>query len=173
MSKYNDESNLILKPLKAFGQIQRQGFFTVTIPIIPFQGPAQEIEFLIRTTSIPEEKRETTLVRTLIGDLMHPDRSVPPHDWKVTAFLAEADTMFHRLLGWYRLLDVNPLASMKTTAYIDLISLDVPRVNRQFTLFGVFPKNIPGVEQLQYDEPSGMVKMTVNFSIDGIQYVGG
>jgi len=171
MSAYIDESNLILRPLKSFGQIQRSGFFNVRIPIIPFLGPSSEIEFLVRSSSIPEEKRETTLVRTLLGDEIHPNRSVPPHDWKVTVFMMEFDVIIPKLLTWYKLLDVNPLIAMKTVAYIDLVSLNVPVVNRSITLSGIFPKNIPGVETLNYDEPSGMVKLNCNFSIDDISYV--
>lgn len=160
------ESNLILKPLKALGQIQRKGFFRVRIPYIPLLGPGEEVEFLVRSTSIPEIKRESTIIRDRSGEKSHPNRSMLPHDWSVTAFLMEFDTMYRKMFTWYNLLDTVPLDSMKTEAFVELYALNETTIDKVFTFSGLYPKNVPGVQNLGYDEPSGLVTLTFQFGFD-------
>jgi hypothetical protein len=158
-----------IEPLKAMGMIQNSFMFKVSIGYIPFLGPGIDITYLASATSIPEIKTGSTLIKNQMGqDYMVPGRKEYPHDWSLTLYMLELDTIFRRMYQWYNLIDTVDLSLLKTTVNLQLISLNKKIITKLVILLGCYPSNYPGIAGLQYNNGTGVITGNFTFNFDEI-----
>lgn len=163
--------NMVKAPVQAIGQMQSKYLFQVFIPYIPMLGPGLELTFLVRSTSIPEIKREATVIKTVLKtEYTVPNRPEHPHEWPMTLILPEIDNTFRQLYLWNLLLDKFSLNLIKTTAIIVL--MDQRKIpTKEVTLTGVYPKGFPSLSDLNYDSVNDFVMADFLFAYDTIDMV--
>lgn len=165
------ERQTLIRPVQALGQVQAKYMFQVWIPYIPAVGPAPEITLQARGTTVPEVKRDKTIIYTALGPHTIPHKKVFAHEWAITFMLTEIDLLFRKIWSWFELLDVMPLESLKTKAIINLMSTNVYTPTKMFILNGLYPLSVPAINDLTYDESSGLITFDTTLAFDDIQYL--
>ena len=161
--------NSIRKPLKDIGQIQQKYMFSCDIPYIPMLGPTPDFKILVRSTSIPEIKRDKTVLNTVLQtEITFPNRIELTHEWPVTLIMPEMNNdLFRKLYIWNLLIDKFPINIMKTGVKISLLNINNEETEF-FILSGIYPLNFPSVNDLSYDTVNEYVTADFIFAFDDI-----
>lgn len=167
------EDKIVRLPLQSKGMIQNKYMWQVVIPYVPFFGPGIDFTFLARSTSVPDFKREFTKVRTTAGtEFTVPHRAdYASNEWPLTLYLPEFDTIYGALFAWSAFIDEFPTDSIKTTGILSLLSLNGLSVNKIFIFKGIYPLNIPAIDDLNFDSVSDLIEINTIFAFDNITYV--
>jgi hypothetical protein len=156
-------------PIQSMGMIQNSFMWRVIFPYIPLIGPAPELTFLSQDTKIPVIKKSSTTIRTQGGlEYTVPARTDLPHDWSLSLWMPEIDVYYTKLKLWYELQETFDIELLKTIVHVQLLSLNAKTITKIITLEGVYPTNIPGVEDLNMNSTTGLIKGDYSFSFDTI-----
>ncbi|MGA2434108.1 MAG: hypothetical protein ABSG25_02360 [Bryobacteraceae bacterium] len=167
------EGLAVKAPLQNIGMLQNTYIWKVLIPYIPFVGPALNLTFLVTSTTIPETKSGSTIIRPQgMVEYIIPNRKEYPHDWTLTLYMPEIDATFKQLATWYHLIDTVDIKLLKTTATLTLLSLNGTTATKVIVLQGVYPSNYPAIDNLDYNQTTGFITGAFTFNFDSLSVDG-
>lgn len=163
------ERQAVLFPIKSLGQFQYSFMWRIDMPYIPIVGPNLEISYQAKSTSVPDIKLESTIIKTIGGkEFTLPHKKEYTHDWNVVLLLPDIDFLVRKLFVWFTLIDYLPIEVLKTSATISLLSLNGKVVNKLYRLSGIYPKNSPSISDLSYDSVTDLITLEQQFAVDEI-----
>lgn len=161
-----------INKLKAIGQLQATYMWHVTIPVIPFVG-INNLEFQIRTTTIPGKTRSKNVIRYLGQQYTLPGAVEWDGEWSATIIMSEIHEVFDKMILWNNAIDrVGGVAieSIKTSAYIRLLGLNKTVINKRFILTGLYPLSYPEIGDLDQSGVDGHITFDQVLAYDDIDF---
>ena len=160
--------------VKAIGNMQNTFMFYVNIDIPTLADKsANKLEFVIRSTTVPEYRQGKNLMRFLNRQYNLPAGKEHDGEWSVTALLPEDMSTFNILVDWFKSIDGKTgrtVTDIKGSATVKLLGLDKTKVNKIFYIKGIFLMKIPAIDGLDMSQAEGHVSTELQFAYDEIEY---
>lgn len=162
-----------IQRLKNLGMMQNNFMFHVSIPIIPKLG-VNNLEFTIRSTTIPAYTRNKNLIRYMDRQYTIPGGKEHDATWSISNLAVEGLEDWKKIVKWF--FSINEFAvgvgveEIKADAYVKLLGLNETVVTHRFKLKGIYPLNIPETGELNQENAEGMISHDFELAYDEIDY---
>jgi hypothetical protein len=162
-----------LQKLKAIGMFQNTFMFHVSIPVIPMLG-INNLQFTIRSTTIPGYNRNKNLIRYLNRQYTLPGGREAEGEVSFTSLIAESFDDYNKIAKWFYNVDTYSVGTgvldIKADAYVKLLGLNETVVTHRFQLKGLYPLNIPEIGDLNQENTDGFINNDWTLAYDEIDY---
>jgi hypothetical protein len=162
-----------LQKLKGLGMMQNTFMFHISIPMIPKLG-INNLQFLIRSTSIPAYNRNKNLIRYLNKQYTLPGGKEADGEWTYTSLVTEDLSDHNKIVKWFYSVDEFAVGTqvdeIKADAYVKLLGLNEDVVTHRFKVKGIYPLIIPEIGELNQENADGFIQPDYNFAYDEIDY---
>ena len=162
-----------IQKLKNLGMFQNTFMFHISIPMIPKLG-INNLQFTIRSTTIPAYNRNKNLIRYLNRQYTLSGGSEHDAEWTFNNLVTENFDDYNKIVKWFYAVDTYSVGiqvdEIKADAYVKLLGLNESVVTHRFKLLGVYPLNIPEVGELNQENADGFIQTDHNFAFDSIDY---